>query len=191
MSTTAPEPLDDKLLETLNFDLNIAKLATTVMTSSPTSLPAPADLTVLATLINNFFRLDDILSLAPVSEELTTPVNQTEMDIKPKATATADKTLTDIPEETTADNETAMDVHATQIATDLARSCFSVTNITAMKETIPLAMKMKHKIAATKIVTATPLTIEPRVVPLPPACRWMSRQLFPNPHWLQQLEHHC
>uniref|UniRef100_A0A915IAC7 Uncharacterized protein n=1 Tax=Romanomermis culicivorax TaxID=13658 RepID=A0A915IAC7_ROMCU len=110
MSTTFPELSDDELLETPLLDLNNAKLPTMVMTSSATSPPAQADLMVSVTSINEFLKLmlDNILSLASVSKEMATPVNQTEMDTKPHAPA--DQTLTDIPEETTTDNETRIDM---------------------------------------------------------------------------------
>uniref|UniRef100_A0A915IZJ8 Uncharacterized protein n=1 Tax=Romanomermis culicivorax TaxID=13658 RepID=A0A915IZJ8_ROMCU len=70
------------------------------------------DLTVSATSINDFLklRLDYISSLAPVSPEKTTLTHQIEMNTEAEATATSNKTLTDILEETTANNEAAMDV---------------------------------------------------------------------------------
>uniref|UniRef100_A0A915KS87 Uncharacterized protein n=1 Tax=Romanomermis culicivorax TaxID=13658 RepID=A0A915KS87_ROMCU len=107
MLTAPPKPSDDELLETVIFDLNIAK-------TSATGPPAVANLTVSVTSINEFlkFILDDIFSLAPVSEEMTTLAHQTEMDTETDATATTDQTLTNIPEETTTDNETAMDMWA-------------------------------------------------------------------------------
>uniref|UniRef100_A0A915JJF9 Uncharacterized protein n=1 Tax=Romanomermis culicivorax TaxID=13658 RepID=A0A915JJF9_ROMCU len=65
MSTIAPEPLDDELLETPLFNLNIAKLPAMVTTSSPTSPPVQANLTVSATSVNEFLKLtlDNVSSL--------------------------------------------------------------------------------------------------------------------------------
>uniref|UniRef100_A0A915I3N3 Uncharacterized protein n=1 Tax=Romanomermis culicivorax TaxID=13658 RepID=A0A915I3N3_ROMCU len=102
---------DDELFETPIFDLNIAKLPPDVIMSSPTGPPTAADLTVPETSINEFLKLmlDDISTLAPVSVEMTIPVHQPKMDTK-EAMNTADKTLTDMPEETTADAETLINV---------------------------------------------------------------------------------
>uniref|UniRef100_A0A915I198 Uncharacterized protein n=1 Tax=Romanomermis culicivorax TaxID=13658 RepID=A0A915I198_ROMCU len=106
MLPAAPKPSDDDLLEMLIFDLNTTKLPTTAAMSSPTSPPAAAHLTVLATLTKDFLKLtlDDISSLARVSSEMTTLTYQIKVDTEAEATATSDQTLTDIPEETTADN---------------------------------------------------------------------------------------
>uniref|UniRef100_A0A915HXI3 Uncharacterized protein n=1 Tax=Romanomermis culicivorax TaxID=13658 RepID=A0A915HXI3_ROMCU len=91
-----------------------------VTTLSLTSLPARTDLTVSGTLINKFLKLtlDDISSLAPVPEEMATPVHQTEMDTEPDTTTTLDHTLTNIPEGTTTNNKSAMDLIQPSLAMD-------------------------------------------------------------------------
>uniref|UniRef100_A0A915K3B4 Uncharacterized protein n=1 Tax=Romanomermis culicivorax TaxID=13658 RepID=A0A915K3B4_ROMCU len=112
MLLTAPEPSDDELLETPIFDLIIAKLPTTVTSSSPTSLTTTANLTVSTTSINEFLKLmlDDISSLAPVPAQELMPIQFIVMDTKADVTTASDHTLTDIMEETTVDKVTAMDV---------------------------------------------------------------------------------
>uniref|UniRef100_A0A915HZD0 Antifreeze protein n=1 Tax=Romanomermis culicivorax TaxID=13658 RepID=A0A915HZD0_ROMCU len=79
--------------------------------SSPTSPLATLDLTVSGTSINKFLKLmlDDISTLAPISLEMTTLVHQRKLDTE-EAMNMSDKTLTKIPEETTADAKTLMDV---------------------------------------------------------------------------------
>uniref|UniRef100_A0A915JKG4 Uncharacterized protein n=1 Tax=Romanomermis culicivorax TaxID=13658 RepID=A0A915JKG4_ROMCU len=92
MLLSRPEPSDEELLEMLISDLNITKLPATVATLSLTSRPAAADLTVLATLINDFLKLtlDDISSLAPVPMEMTIPPPNSNGYRSQRYTATSD-----------------------------------------------------------------------------------------------------
>uniref|UniRef100_A0A915HF95 Uncharacterized protein n=1 Tax=Romanomermis culicivorax TaxID=13658 RepID=A0A915HF95_ROMCU len=83
---TEVEPMDEELLDTPIFDLNIAKLLLSTATAD--------------------FR--DISTLAPVPMDESRLVQPTAMD--PETNATMDQTLTDIPEETTTNQSTAMDV---------------------------------------------------------------------------------
>uniref|UniRef100_A0A915L644 Uncharacterized protein n=1 Tax=Romanomermis culicivorax TaxID=13658 RepID=A0A915L644_ROMCU len=111
MLLAEPEPLNDELFETLIFDLNIVKLPAMVPTSSPTERPAVADLTVLTTSINNSLKLmlDDIWSLASVPIQESTPIQPINMETEADTT-TSNHILTHIPEKTTSDNVTAVDV---------------------------------------------------------------------------------
>uniref|UniRef100_A0A915KSS8 Integrase zinc-binding domain-containing protein n=1 Tax=Romanomermis culicivorax TaxID=13658 RepID=A0A915KSS8_ROMCU len=105
------EPADEELLDTLIFDLNKAKLppSTDVL-----ALPVPtatANFTAMAMQITDFLKLtlDDIWTLAPVQMDKSTPIQPIAMDAKTNTT-TAEQTLTDIPEESTAHQSTSMDV---------------------------------------------------------------------------------
>uniref|UniRef100_A0A915J6Q9 Uncharacterized protein n=1 Tax=Romanomermis culicivorax TaxID=13658 RepID=A0A915J6Q9_ROMCU len=89
----------------------MAKLPTTVPTSTPTELPAAADLMVSATQVNNLIKLtfDNILLLAPVPLEEWTLIQPIAMNTEMNTT-TLDQMLTNILEETTTDNVTIMNV---------------------------------------------------------------------------------
>uniref|UniRef100_A0A915L4X3 Uncharacterized protein n=1 Tax=Romanomermis culicivorax TaxID=13658 RepID=A0A915L4X3_ROMCU len=106
------EPADEELLDMQIFDSNMAKLPPSVEMSAPFQ-PAMADFRMRARQITNFLklRLQDILTLAPNPMDESTPVQPTMIDAETN-TATIDQTLTDIPEETTADQSTPMDVAA-------------------------------------------------------------------------------
>uniref|UniRef100_A0A915I9N4 Uncharacterized protein n=1 Tax=Romanomermis culicivorax TaxID=13658 RepID=A0A915I9N4_ROMCU len=104
------EPADEELLDTLIFNLNIAKLPPS---TDMLELPAPtatADFTATARQITDFLKLtlDDISTLAPVPMDESTPVQPIAMYAE--TNTTTDQTLTDILQETTTDQSTAMDV---------------------------------------------------------------------------------
>uniref|UniRef100_A0A915KR72 Uncharacterized protein n=1 Tax=Romanomermis culicivorax TaxID=13658 RepID=A0A915KR72_ROMCU len=107
---TNVEPLDEELLDMLIFDLNMAKLPPSTDVSAFPTLAATADLTATTTQINNFLKLtlDDISTLTPVRIDESTLVQPATIDAE--INTTMDQTLNDIPEETTADQSTAMDV---------------------------------------------------------------------------------
>uniref|UniRef100_A0A915JJS6 Uncharacterized protein n=1 Tax=Romanomermis culicivorax TaxID=13658 RepID=A0A915JJS6_ROMCU len=67
---------DEELLDTLIFDLNIAKLPPSTGVSALHTLAATANLTTTATQITNFLKLmfDEIWILAPVPMDESTPV---------------------------------------------------------------------------------------------------------------------
>uniref|UniRef100_A0A915IJR9 Uncharacterized protein n=1 Tax=Romanomermis culicivorax TaxID=13658 RepID=A0A915IJR9_ROMCU len=90
-----------------------------VTTSTPTEPPAGADLMVSSASINDFLKLmlDDIWPLAPVPVEESTPLQPIDMETEVNTT-TLDQMLTDIPEETTANNITPMDVASPTPAMD-------------------------------------------------------------------------
>uniref|UniRef100_A0A915JS22 Uncharacterized protein n=1 Tax=Romanomermis culicivorax TaxID=13658 RepID=A0A915JS22_ROMCU len=96
----------------------MAKLPPSVDVLAPPEQTATADFMATATQINDFLKLmlDDISTLAPIRMEESTPVQPMVMDTKTN-TATMDQMLTDIPEETTADQSMAMDVASEEPAT--------------------------------------------------------------------------
>uniref|UniRef100_A0A915IW71 Uncharacterized protein n=1 Tax=Romanomermis culicivorax TaxID=13658 RepID=A0A915IW71_ROMCU len=98
------EPADEELLDTPIFDLNIAKLLLSTDVSALPTLTAPSDIKGTATQITDFLKLmlDEILTLAPVPTDESTPIQHAAMDAETN-TAT-DQTLTDIPEESTVVN---------------------------------------------------------------------------------------
>uniref|UniRef100_A0A915HTJ1 Uncharacterized protein n=1 Tax=Romanomermis culicivorax TaxID=13658 RepID=A0A915HTJ1_ROMCU len=97
------EPPDKELLDRLVFDLNIAKLPPSTDASTLPAPTATADFT-------NFLKLmlHDISTLALVPIDESTPVQPTVMDAE--TNTTTDQTLTDILEEITANQSTAIDV---------------------------------------------------------------------------------
>uniref|UniRef100_A0A915IJ37 Uncharacterized protein n=1 Tax=Romanomermis culicivorax TaxID=13658 RepID=A0A915IJ37_ROMCU len=109
---------DEEILDTPIFDLNIAKQ---LQSTDVSALPAPtatANFMATATQINDFLKLmlDDISTLAPVPMDESTPVQSTGMDAETNTTTT-DQMLTDIREETTANQSAAMDVAPKEPAT--------------------------------------------------------------------------
>uniref|UniRef100_A0A915IVQ6 Uncharacterized protein n=1 Tax=Romanomermis culicivorax TaxID=13658 RepID=A0A915IVQ6_ROMCU len=104
------EPADEELLDTLIFDLNIVKLPPSTDVSALPAPTATADFTAMTRQITDFLKLmlNDISTLAPVPMEKSTPVQPTAMDAE--TNTTRDQTLIHIPEETTTDQSTAMDV---------------------------------------------------------------------------------
>uniref|UniRef100_A0A915KAN1 Uncharacterized protein n=1 Tax=Romanomermis culicivorax TaxID=13658 RepID=A0A915KAN1_ROMCU len=80
---------------------------------------APSDITATATQITNFLKLtlDEIAILAPVLMDESTPIQPAVMDAE--TTITTDQTLTNIPEESTVDQSTSMDIVPIELATTL------------------------------------------------------------------------
>uniref|UniRef100_A0A915KAX4 Uncharacterized protein n=1 Tax=Romanomermis culicivorax TaxID=13658 RepID=A0A915KAX4_ROMCU len=105
------EPLNEELLDMPIFDLNIAKLPQSTDVSALPAQTATADFTARAMQITDFLKLtlDDILTLALVPMDESTPDQPTRMDAETNITTT-EQTLTDIPEENTADQSWSMDV---------------------------------------------------------------------------------
>uniref|UniRef100_A0A915HSS3 Uncharacterized protein n=1 Tax=Romanomermis culicivorax TaxID=13658 RepID=A0A915HSS3_ROMCU len=79
---------------------------------------APSDITATATQITDFLKLtlDDISNIAPTPMDESTPIQPTAIDSE---TMTSDQMLTDIPEESTVDQPTSMDVVPVEPATTI------------------------------------------------------------------------
>uniref|UniRef100_A0A915L3N9 Uncharacterized protein n=1 Tax=Romanomermis culicivorax TaxID=13658 RepID=A0A915L3N9_ROMCU len=95
------EPADKEPLDTLIFDLNIAKLPPSTDVSALPMPTATAHLRATATQITNFLKLtlNEISTLTAVPMDKSTPVQPTAMDAK--TNTTMDQMLTDIPKEST------------------------------------------------------------------------------------------
>uniref|UniRef100_A0A915ISP4 Uncharacterized protein n=1 Tax=Romanomermis culicivorax TaxID=13658 RepID=A0A915ISP4_ROMCU len=107
------EPADEELLDMPIFDLNIAKLLLSTDVSALPTPAAPSDLTATATQITNFLNflkltLDEISTLPLVPMEEYIPIQHVTLDAE--MNTPTDQTLTDIPEESTMDQSTSMDV---------------------------------------------------------------------------------
>uniref|UniRef100_A0A915IZE4 Uncharacterized protein n=1 Tax=Romanomermis culicivorax TaxID=13658 RepID=A0A915IZE4_ROMCU len=104
------ELADKELLDTLIFDLSIAKLPTSTEVSALPMPAAPSDITGTATQITHFLKLmlKEISNITPVPMDESTFIQPAAMDAKMN-TAT-DQMLTDIPEESTIDQCMSMDV---------------------------------------------------------------------------------
>uniref|UniRef100_A0A915JTS9 Uncharacterized protein n=1 Tax=Romanomermis culicivorax TaxID=13658 RepID=A0A915JTS9_ROMCU len=104
------EPVDEELLDTPIFDLNIMKLPPSTDVSALPAPTATTDFMGTATQITNFLKLtlDNISTLALVLMDESTLVQPAAMDAE--TNTTTDQTLTNILEETTADQSTPMDV---------------------------------------------------------------------------------
>uniref|UniRef100_A0A915L953 Uncharacterized protein n=1 Tax=Romanomermis culicivorax TaxID=13658 RepID=A0A915L953_ROMCU len=121
MLSTAPEPSEDELSERPIFDLNMTKLlqlAPLLASQAPT---ATADITASATQISNFLKLtlEDISLLVPAPLDESMPIQPVAMEAE-RNTNTSDQRLTDIPQETTTNNITAMDIAPQEPAMDVA-----------------------------------------------------------------------
>uniref|UniRef100_A0A915IBZ0 Uncharacterized protein n=1 Tax=Romanomermis culicivorax TaxID=13658 RepID=A0A915IBZ0_ROMCU len=104
------EPADKELLDTLIFDLNKVKLLPSTDVSALPLPAATADLTLTVTQITDFLKLtlDEISTFAQVLMDESTPIQPTAMDAE--INTTTDQMLTDIPEESTLDQSTSIDV---------------------------------------------------------------------------------
>uniref|UniRef100_A0A915HUN8 Uncharacterized protein n=1 Tax=Romanomermis culicivorax TaxID=13658 RepID=A0A915HUN8_ROMCU len=113
------EPAHKELLDTPIFDLNIAKLPPSTDASALPTLATPSDLTAMAKQIANFLKLmpDKISTLAPVPMDESAPIQPAAMDAE--MTTATNQTLTDIPEESTIDQSTSMEVVSPELASML------------------------------------------------------------------------
>uniref|UniRef100_A0A915IUY2 Uncharacterized protein n=1 Tax=Romanomermis culicivorax TaxID=13658 RepID=A0A915IUY2_ROMCU len=111
------EPGDEELLDTPILDLNIAKLPPSTDVSALPMLATPSDITETATQITDFLTLtlDENSNIAPAGMDKSTPIQPTVIDSEP--TMTTDQMLTDIPEESTVDQSTSMDIVPIEAAT--------------------------------------------------------------------------
>uniref|UniRef100_A0A915IMS3 Uncharacterized protein n=1 Tax=Romanomermis culicivorax TaxID=13658 RepID=A0A915IMS3_ROMCU len=102
-SATEVEPPDEELLDMLIFDLNIAKLPPSRVVLALPSPTATTNFMVTARQITDFLKLtlNNVLTLAPVPMDESTPVQPTMMDAG--TNTTTDQMLTDILEENTID----------------------------------------------------------------------------------------
>uniref|UniRef100_A0A915IPV6 Uncharacterized protein n=1 Tax=Romanomermis culicivorax TaxID=13658 RepID=A0A915IPV6_ROMCU len=104
------ELVDEELLNTPIFGLNMAKLPPSTDVLAPPAITPTADFRATTAQINDFLKLtlNDIRTLAPVPMHESMLVQPTAMDAK--TNTTTDQTLTNIAEETTANQSTTMDV---------------------------------------------------------------------------------
>uniref|UniRef100_A0A915IL35 Uncharacterized protein n=1 Tax=Romanomermis culicivorax TaxID=13658 RepID=A0A915IL35_ROMCU len=115
------EPPDEELLDTPIFDLNTVKLPPSTDVSALPTLATTADLTATTTQMTDILKLmlDEISTLTPVPMDESTPIQPTMMDAE--TTTTTDQMLMDIPEGSTVDQSTSMDVsHACRTRNDVA-----------------------------------------------------------------------
>uniref|UniRef100_A0A915JAM1 Uncharacterized protein n=1 Tax=Romanomermis culicivorax TaxID=13658 RepID=A0A915JAM1_ROMCU len=156
------EPADEQLLDTPIFDLNIGKLPLSTDASALPMLAMPSDITVTATQITDFLKvtLDEISNIAPAPMDESTPIQPAAMDTE--MTTTTDQMLTDIPEESTVDQSTSMDLVLIEPAT-------------MMPTTIPTVDP--------RIYLATPA-----VLPRPPIIATIAAARYSAPvHFLQHI----
>uniref|UniRef100_A0A915KX97 Uncharacterized protein n=1 Tax=Romanomermis culicivorax TaxID=13658 RepID=A0A915KX97_ROMCU len=113
------EPADEELLDTPIFDLNIVKLPPSADVLALPRPAAPFDLTATATQITDFLKLtlDQISTLAQVLMDESALIQPAAMDAE--TTTATDQMLTDIPEESTVDQSTSIDVVSAEPATRL------------------------------------------------------------------------
>uniref|UniRef100_A0A915J2B2 Uncharacterized protein n=1 Tax=Romanomermis culicivorax TaxID=13658 RepID=A0A915J2B2_ROMCU len=161
------EPADEKLLDTLIFDLNIAKLLPSTDVSALPPLAVTADLMATATQMTDFLKLtlDEISTLTSEPMDESTPVQPTAMHAE--TNTTTDQTLTDIPEERTADQSTLMDVLPAEPATMLPRRAPAVDpHIYLATRAILLRPPITATVAAARSSMAS-IGHSPHHVPLP------------------------
>uniref|UniRef100_A0A915L2W8 Uncharacterized protein n=1 Tax=Romanomermis culicivorax TaxID=13658 RepID=A0A915L2W8_ROMCU len=173
------EPVNEELLDTPIFDLNIVKLPPSTDVSALPPLAATADLTVTATQITDFLKLtlDDISTLAPVPMDESTPVQPTAMDAE--TNTTTDQMLTDIPEESIINQSTSMDVMPAEPATMLPSAMPAVDPRIYLAT--PAILPGPPIIATQWQALATALTVYH--FPSPP-----PGMLFPEHHWMDYLD---
>uniref|UniRef100_A0A915JT79 Uncharacterized protein n=1 Tax=Romanomermis culicivorax TaxID=13658 RepID=A0A915JT79_ROMCU len=124
------EPAKEELLDTPIFDLSIAKLPLSTDASALPMPAAPSDVTATAMQISDFLKLtlDKISNIARAPMDESTPIQPAVMDsetmtsepaVMDSETMTSDPMLTDIPEESTVDQSTSMDVASVEPATTI------------------------------------------------------------------------
>uniref|UniRef100_A0A915IYQ8 Uncharacterized protein n=1 Tax=Romanomermis culicivorax TaxID=13658 RepID=A0A915IYQ8_ROMCU len=142
---------------------------------------APSDITGTATQITDFLKLtlDEISNLALGPMDESTPIQPTAMDAE--TNTTTDQMLTDIPQESTVDQFTSMDIVLVEPATTLPPTASTVDPpiFLATPAILPRPLIIATIVAARSAMAST--SRSPHHVPFPIRPPGM---LFPEHHWM-------
>uniref|UniRef100_A0A915JT13 Uncharacterized protein n=1 Tax=Romanomermis culicivorax TaxID=13658 RepID=A0A915JT13_ROMCU len=187
------EPVDEELLDTPIFDLNIAKLRPSTDASALPAPTATANLTAMATQITDFLKLmlDKISTLALVPMNESTLIQPIAMDAETN-TATAQR-LTDIPEEDTINQSRSMDIVPSEPTTTLPLTAPAldpriylatlatlpgppiIATVTAARYTAPVPQVPQPAQAITQAAVQPPTALPPPVSQPPPPTPLLPR----------------